>query len=125
MIMLCAGHVPSRTLIDEEEEKEAQHWADRYATAPCLEVRAPPLSSLHLFSVSCSAGVHHQGSVYVQWTEDAQQYLSGGILEAKLLVIASSPAAGALLGHCLQSRAQVYDCCCSTCTQSAKALLAR
>jgi len=34
-----AGHFPSRTLIDEEEEREAQHWADRYTTPPQFEVR--------------------------------------------------------------------------------------
>ena len=60
IVMPCVGHFPSRTLMDEEEEKEAQHWADRYATAPCLEVCAPPLAVLHLFSVSCAAGAHHQ-----------------------------------------------------------------
>ena len=63
--------------------------------------------------------------MFVQWTEDAQQYLDVGTLEVELLIIAPSPAACALLDHCLQSRAQVCDCCCSTCIQSAKALLAR
>ena len=33
-----AGHFPSRTLIDEEEEREAQQWAGRYATPPQLKV---------------------------------------------------------------------------------------
>lgn len=105
--MPCAGHFPSRTLIDEEEEKEAQHWADRYATAPCLEVCAPPLALVFCVMRCRSAS---SSSVYVQWTEDAQQYLNGATLEAELLIIALSPAACALLEHCLQPRAQVYDC---------------
>lgn len=123
--MPCAGHFPCRTLIDEEEEKEAQHWADRYATAPCLEVRAPPFGQFAFVFCVIRCRSASSSSVYVQWTEDAQQYLNGGTLEADLLIIASSPAAGALLGHCLQSRAQVFDCCCSICIQSAEALLAR
>ncbi|CAL5230003.1 g13442 [Coccomyxa viridis] len=72
------GHFPSRTLIDEEEEREAQQWAGRYATPPQLK-----------------------------WHEDAQAHLKGQVLPADILIVATSPAACALLERCLQSTSQV------------------
>ncbi|CAK0784154.1 hypothetical protein CVIRNUC_007357 [Coccomyxa viridis] len=71
-------HFPSRTLIDEEEEREAQQYAHLYTTPPDFE-----------------------------WTEGAGLERIGGVLHTDLLVIATSAAACTVLERCLQDSSQI------------------
>ena len=77
------GHFPSRTQIDEEEERAAQEWSQDLDTPPHFEAGTWQISDAA--SAHLRLGLYHSVLV-MQWSTAAQTCLRGGKLHTKLLV---------------------------------------